>query len=522
MKLFKLLPVFLILLMALSLVPASAQYDDVLTAVPCRAGETECAPLEISFMNYGWGTPPPPDTQFQKFIEEKLNVRLNPIWVPPSELANRVNLALASNDLPAITQLNDAQTFLFTSQQAQAARDGLFHDLTPYIEDPDFATKYPNLAQIPQEVWDNARFNGRLYVIPRHLAPLSFSGVTIRKDLFDAAGFTELPTTLEEYTEMITAISQQFGVYGLQLHTDNFDSHGPREFANAITGQQDWRLTDDGELIWRTSLPEYKEFLNWLRDLYAKGVIHPEFMLGQNTSDWLDGRSASTSFRWHAYIPTQAGPGGAPTDIAPEGVEFLLIPPLRGPRAWMVEANTGHWTKTVISSAVPVEDVPRMLAFLDVISQPEWFNNVVRCGIEGVHSEIVDGECVTNETYEAEGVGAWGWFGTINNGASIQKWIDDARRYGATEEELAWMEDVVGQIYAAYADSPGIQIPIFNLVSPTYVQEWDTLMADMNANRVRYVVGAMDEAEWDAYIQGIVNSDTFKQIVAEFQASLNS
>ncbi len=55
------------------------------------------------------------------------------------------------------------------------------------------------------------------------------------------------------------------------------------------------------------------------------------------------------------------------------------------------------------------------------------------------------------------------------------------------------------------------------LYSPTFVSKWGELTAKLSDNRVKYIMGQMSEADWDAYVKSIVDSPTYKQIIKEYK-----
>jgi len=516
---------------ALTTAPAT---DATATAAPATEATTAAAeaaapsvapivtgePLTISFLNVAWGTPPPEGTEVQKLIEQRLNVKLNPTWVPFNELENRVNVAMASGDMADITHVLPPTTSgLYTSQQVKAIEEGLFHDLTPYLTGPDFAQNYPNLAKIPQNVWKNMTFRGKIYGVPRHLAPVSFDAIKFREDLFTKAGMQrpdDVPKTVDELTETILKLNNPPAVYGFNLHSKNLDGTGTKIIANAFTGVHDWGVTDDGDFFYQTFMPEYKDFLTWVKNLYDAGAINPEFPLEQNNQDFLNGKAATIIFRWHAYVQCENTPGGNFSEEAPEEADVFQIPPIMGPKGWAVEANTGFWTQSMISSKVPEENVPHLLQFIDYVASSEH-KELYDHGIQGMHYEEQDGKKVNTPKYEEDVVGAWGWFGHIYRGNDPDYWVEQAKACGTSEEDLQMLQEVADQTLARYEESKNIRLPAFNLYSPTFATGWSELTKDLNDNRVKFVTGDMSAEEWDQYVQGITSSETYQKILEEFK-----
>jgi len=488
---------------------------------PAPAPQAE-PPIKVTWMNVAWGTPPATqDTPVQKLIEEETNVDLEMIWVPWNEIKNRVNVGMATGDLADVTQVAPDGPQIYTSQQVKAIQDGVFADLTPYLTGPDFAKNYPNLAKIPAEIWKNITFNGKIYGIPRHLAPYTFDGIFIRKDLFIQAGYKypeDVPTTMDELTEVILKLSNPPSVYGLGLSGDDLDGVQSNILAVAFTGVQNWSVDQEGNFTYRAFMPEYKDFLKWVKMLYEAGAINPEFPLGQNSEDYNNGKAAVTLHRWHAYIPTASGAaaGGFNDETKAAGADTFETLPLQGPKCRTVEMNPGYWTQSMISAKVPAENIPRILRLIDFMAADE-FNELAYFGIEGIHYEVKDGKKVTNDRYNEDAVRIWSGISHINNGWQTEYWRKWLADQGASPENQQMAKDAGDGAIAALKECPSVGIPHYTLYSETLATRWDELTAKLRENRVKFIVGRITEQEWDEYVQSITSSETYQQILQELK-----
>lgn len=470
-------------------------------------------PLELSFMVMNWGKMADNYVpEALKLLESRTNTLLTPMWIQATEYLARLNVVLASGDPPDLVQMRPEITAQkYTSNQIKSFTDGMFHDLTPYIRDPLFAEKYPNLGAYPQPIWDNISIEGRIYGIPSHISPKSFDGIFIRKDLLDRAGLN-VPVTTDELAEVIIRLSHPPERYGLEISEASvIDSSGLKSLAVAFTGVMDWKADEAGNFTHQVFMPEYKEFLEWLAKLYKAGAIHPEFALAQKAAEYRAGTAAVTLFRWHAYFPSRNVPVPLNPDISDEA-ESLLIKPVRGPVTWSVEMNSGYWTSTSISSKVAEADIPRVLQFLDYLASPEY-EDLFWYGLEGVHYEVMDGYKTTNDRYEEDGVGMLGWFSHEN-----RDFIEDARKRGATEENLVYLQEIVDDIYLKYEEAR-LQNPQYSTYSATYFARWEQLVEELDDYRVKVIMGILSLDEWDAYVKSLTESSIFKSILQELKQS---
>lgn len=476
--------------------------------------------IELSIMDTA-STPPPKGTSVQKKIEETTKTILKPTWVPNNEYQSRLNVSLSTGDIPDLVRLFPDGPQLYTSTEVKAIENGLFHDLTEYINDPEFEKKYPNLGKYPKYLWDKMTVGGKIYAIPRHIEPETFSGLWIRKDLLEKAGL-EIPTTMDELADVIIKLTDPSNnVYGLQLDGANaIDSpSGGKIFANAFTGVHDWKVEDNGDFSYQSFMPEYKDYLQWLKGLYDAGAIHPEFALGQGGGKFLDGTAGVLAFRWHALVKAER-PHVEFAEAVRDEAEPMLIKPVKGSKMWTVEANRGFYSKSVINSKVPKENIPHILKFIDYMGSEEA-QQLGTFGIEGEHHDVKDGEKIINkDKVKEDSIGVWE--SDIRQVFRDYQWfIDDLRvNRGADEKALENMEEIgtfTEEKYLEAKEKYNFGTPHFNLYSPTLLEKWDQLNKDLVDNRVKVVMGEMSFKEWDEYVVSITSSETYKKILEELK-----
>lgn len=476
-------------------------------------------PLDLSMLIISFGNTPPEGNPIEKKVEELTNTQIDLTYVPYNEYAARQDVALASGDFPDLIQVMPSGPQLYTSVQVKAIENGVFHDLTDYIKAPDFAENYPNLGKIPQSLWDKVSFNGKIYAVPRNLEPETFAGTWLRKDLMDAKGLP-VPTTVEEYGDTLIKLTDPAkGMYGLDLSSgaSALESASMKSIVAAFTGMGDWSVNASGDFTYSNFVPEYKDYLVWLKKLYDAKAIHPEFALGQKGAAFADGTAASIVFRWHAYVPAEKPINKFADNVDPNAVP-LLLKPLQGPKGPAVDTNAGFWTQTAMNAKMPKENIPGVLKFLDWMAGQESLDLFLD-GIEGVHYELQDGKKVPNDAKKSEdGVGGDPWIMQTYRDSDF--FIEDFEtRRGADPEALAQLKETVADINAKYkeANANGLGMPHYNLYAPTLLKEWDRLTKDLKDNRVKVVMGQMSLDDWDKYVAGITSDETYKQILKELK-----
>lgn len=97
---------------------------------------------------------------------------------------------------------------------------GAFEDLTPYIEDPEWAEDF---AAIPDEVWDIARGpDGKIYGVPWWGVVLSM--LFVNNDLLAEAGVEDFNSSSEAFAEAVRAVDElDEETFGFSIRTDQFN-----------------------------------------------------------------------------------------------------------------------------------------------------------------------------------------------------------------------------------------------------------------------------------------------------------
>lgn len=148
---------------------------------PTATGGNETAtdeePTPVTIMNHFFSaTPPPKGNPVEKEIERLTNTKLDIQWVSANNYTDKLNVTLASGDMPDLLFINDP----FSPTYITAAKQGAFWDISPFIDD------YPNLkATIDDIAWELTKIEGANYGIPRPRPSEGETFFILRKDWLD-------------------------------------------------------------------------------------------------------------------------------------------------------------------------------------------------------------------------------------------------------------------------------------------------------------------------------------------------
>ncbi|MBQ7247666.1 MAG: extracellular solute-binding protein [Lachnospiraceae bacterium] len=225
----------------------------------------------------------PSDNVVTRFMKDKLNIAFDMSWtVDKGNYAEQLDLAIASNTrLPDVFKVNKRQMSTLASAD-------LIYDMGELFEKYASDNLKKVLAFNDNEGIKSATIDGKLYGLPlTNDVGDGVSMIFIRKDWLDTLGL-QVPSTLHELIDVAKAFVDQNvsgkpnGTMGIGMAKDlgfTWDV-----IANAYGGYPDlWREGADGRLAYGSTLPEIKDGLACLRELYASGLINSEFA-AQETS----------------------------------------------------------------------------------------------------------------------------------------------------------------------------------------------------------------------------------------------
>lgn len=314
-------------------------------------------------------------------LEKRTNTNLEIEAPPINNYSDRLNIVMASGDLPDIIYLGDMGTLY-----RNWAKDGLLLKLDEYFE-----KSMPNAKKVLTE--EELAFtripeldNG-LYSLPR-VQTKPWDNIIYRKDWLEALGL-EVPTTPKEFAEVMLAFAKndpdgngQDDTYGWSYNRAMGHLH--RNLIGGFNIRPDSVPDENGNYELMQAQEGYMQFVDWLREMYINGAMDPEWYLTKYAEDdekWNAGKLGAVytnKITEHMTSPTNtqvkktnpkaelvAGP-----PLRPEGktVSDVYYPP----QIW------GNWGISADS-----EHIERAVAFLDYGYTDEC-NELLVIGMEGV------------------------------------------------------------------------------------------------------------------------------------------
>lgn len=344
-------------------------------------------------------------------IETASGVTFEHIAPPAANYAEQVSVILSSNDKPDIVKLPKfSDLFDYQSQGALLALDDYLKD-TPDI-----------VKNIPKEALDQLRVDGKLYGIPIWTSQHRYNFI-IRGDWLKKLNLSE-PKTLDDLKNVYIAFRDKdpdgngkkdtYGLSGQGFET--FDPiFGAFGVMSPTTGY--W-YEENGKLLPDVLNPNTKKALQYIRDLYAEGLIDPEWITTK-TEAQLNEKAMKNQFgsttHWWTWEPKVEE---IMKKVDPN-VEFRRIAPPIGP-----DGKSGVKGVDLINTAIVIlksaKDPKAAMQFINYYHTDQGMMTAYT-GVEGIHwKKNADGTIVTMDQFNKDS--KWiQWYSLFENEQPLLK-----------------------------------------------------------------------------------------------------
>ncbi|MBP1991891.1 extracellular solute-binding protein [Paenibacillus eucommiae] len=211
-------------------------------------------------------------------LEKDYGIKVKSLWsVPPEQYEQKMNLAIASGDIPDFFNATPIQF-------KQLYEAGLLEDLTTMYSTyvPDMVKKF--IDEAGPEVMRSATLDGKLMAIPwtatfKESAPILY----VRKDWLKKVNLPE-PKTMQDVLKIVEAFATQDpddngkdDTVGMLLDKDLSSASG--FFSGYHAYRELWLIDSTGKLAYSSIQPEMKTALGKLQGMFKAGQLDPEFAM---------------------------------------------------------------------------------------------------------------------------------------------------------------------------------------------------------------------------------------------------
>jgi putative aldouronate transport system substrate-binding protein len=415
-----------------------------------------------------------------------------------TEYQSSIDQMLISKTFPDAGQVTARQAIVYGQQ-------GAFVDLKPYIE--QYA---PNIKAYIEANPDYEDFitaeDGGIYGLAAECVKIG-EFLFYRADHFKEAGITEMPRTLDEFTDILRKLKEHF------KDEENYYPFSGREhyirtqwifncYANFDGGVSNGLydtmvLKEAGTDIYSEG---YKKMIEWYRMLYEEELINPQWVEGAMTEqlweqDFLTGKSSVglDFFTRPAWFMNNGGPDNDP-DYDVQVMDYLLD--IDGNEAKIFCETRYKLDRSIAININSKDKAPGIIKFLDFFYSEEG-QELVHWGVEG-ESFKKDGDkyeyIVDFNEQEALPLGTPRW-SFLNDRLTFPKPVNNEWFY-------EWNSDVVKD--AALRNFTQVEPSITFSYTAEQAKEYDNLKAVVTpqvlSGTIKFINGSRPMSEWDQWL----------------------
>lgn len=439
------------------------------------------------------------DNPIIKNIEEKANVKLE-IEIPPiNDYENRLNILMASGELPDLINIIGMD-----AKYQKYAENGLIIPIDDYLKNTPNIMKRIQPSQLEQA---RVEKTGKLHSIPRPHENSTFIAL-YRKDWLDTLGL-KAPQTISEFEKVAIAIAKQDPDKNGKADTYAYSLIPGSETSAIFDGAFGLRAglvpDENGKVTIFEAQEAYIRQIDFLRKLYSERAIDPEWYLNKDYGDREKFKLGRLGIISRTIKPIELVTSVTTDTIKafPQAkVDYFL--PLKNDSGKSIAYLTPSvWTTFAISK--DAKDPKRIMEFVDWSFSDEGIE-AWTAGVKGVTYESFDiktGICkIPDSMIEARTKFTSGHLGFITSENGKRLMI-----MGNTDAERNTVSKATEDYYR--------QVEIINSPSTNILQGQAlsaTSLNDINNTKNRYV---------RMYILGEISKDEFTNYINEKYVTAN-
>jgi putative aldouronate transport system substrate-binding protein len=455
------------------------------------------------------------DTMTFKTLAERLNLKLNIESVVQSEAKQKFSVIVSTGDYPDVMAGSLPDVNSFGMSGAFIPLNDLIDQYAPNIK------KY--LVENKEAMAQSAASDGKIYGIPMLSAVRTAMGYCIRQDWLEDLNM-EAPVTIDDWYKVLKAFkTTDLNGNGAgditPLILDRAWENYYMNFADAwgieLSGNNDYWMIKDGEVVFAPTLPGTKEYLATMAKWYTEGLIDSEFITREDTNNFhILNNKAGASCYWTGYVAAQ----NVNTEVLandPDTNWQVIQPPVlaagQEPRTYSQQAAVVNYAWAISSSAENAVDIIKMFDYVYSEEGSLLFN----FGLEGESYDMVDG----TPQYKESIVNGDGGTLTYIRKNGMQPLIG-IRQMPEYEAASCVNEDVKAQLFN-YIDNDRFY-PINPTLTLTEAEQeiYDTRMSSIKTyveeELIKFFIGSRPIDEYDSFLaklneMGIEEMTTLKK-----------
>ncbi|MEK0315208.1 extracellular solute-binding protein [Cohnella sp. 56] len=328
-------------------------------------------------------------------LEKMFGINFDFVSLNWSDAANKLNVMVASGDVPDLFYYPALDDLSTKSVYIKWAESGILKPL------PDDLGKYPNIERVMKQ-YDYMKIGGKHYSIPRlawqpenqHLSV----GMLVRTDYMRQLGFANMPTSLDEFVNLLTAMRDGDPDRNGKSDTIPFSPGSVGLlFLQSLFGLPNGWIQENGRYIPSYISEKYLAYTKFVKRLYDEGLLDLNFAT--------EGPEQASD----KFAAGQVGVVGAQLEATSMQVTLFdkmaksvsdpyeivdLLPITQGPYGDLVMTNQfNHYSATLFGAHMSDEKMDRSLKLYDFLLSDKGLE-LMRWGIENEDFRKEDGRYI--------------------------------------------------------------------------------------------------------------------------------
>ncbi len=429
-------------------------------------------------------------------VKEKTNVTFDLTAVDTEGFTEKLNLIMASGELPDLLYMMDSRAV------QQYGPQGAFVNLLDHMDQmPNFKKWYEENTSYALSYLSP---DGALYMAPQHGVQETNRRIWMyREDVFNKQGL-KVPTNQEEFYNVLVKLKEAYpDSYPLAFRSftsglAQFNMIAPSWGTSFISGEDNTYLGydyDTKQWVFGPTQESFKEMIAFYHKLYKEGLLIPNF-LTIDTKGWQDVMANSDSFITLDYLSRIDFFNKSMRESQPEFGMAYMEPPAFGSNG---QAKMAYSTKFVSGFSISSQSkqLDKALAYLDWQYSDEAYELLSW----GRPNELY--------TEQADGSRKWNNFNTaaeMKQGTGLQTYGFYSRYNFDGERSTFSPECLNASLMAQKYDLPAPPVLAFNEEERSVIE---TVGANIETHATeqisKFLLGERSMDEWDAFISEVEN-----------------
>ncbi|MCZ8514758.1 extracellular solute-binding protein [Paenibacillus filicis] len=318
---------------------------------------------------------------FTQYVEKQFNLKINWLITPASDVTTKQPLLLGSGDYPEVFwngNFSPSDILKYSQQGILIPLNDLIKQYAPNVQKA--IDTIPGLKEISMAP------DGNIYGLPNYnwcFHCFWSSKFWINTKLLQDNGL-QMPTTTEEF-EHVLQVFKDKGLIPLTGSVDGWHQDPTVFLMNAFiyNNGTDYLDVSNGQVRFSPAQPEWKEGLQYIHELYAKGLLDQQALTQKQDIVIRD------LSQHKAGVVAAGGSNNVIEngDANPEFKYWLSVPPLKGPNGVQYAGFFGNAPNTLtfaITNRATKEQEIALMKLLNFIWTPEG-TQILDFGQEGTY-----------------------------------------------------------------------------------------------------------------------------------------